>query len=104
MPRSVRWASPASWAELITARAASGVPGPGRARTRHGGGRIMADVLVVDDNLDISELLEALLAEEGHLVRVAHDGEEGLRALDERLSDVVILDVDMPVLDGPGMA
>lgn len=63
----------------------------------------MADVLVVDDNADIAECLEATLTLEGHYVRVAGDGERGLRALADRASDLVILDVDMPVLDGPAM-
>lgn len=64
----------------------------------------MADVLIVDDNTDIGECLESLLRLEGHRARVAVDGERGLLALAERLPDLVILDVDMPVLDGPGMA
>ena len=41
---------------------------------------------------------------EGHNVRRAQDGEDGLRALTQRLPDLVLMDVDMPVLDGPGMA
>ncbi|HLH30371.1 MAG TPA: response regulator, partial [Terriglobia bacterium] len=40
----------------------------------------------------------------GHTVRMAADGEAGLRALQEHLPDLVILDVEMPVLDGPSMA
>lgn len=64
----------------------------------------MMDVLVVDDNQDIVECLELMLTVEGHAVRVAYDGRAGLSALHERLPDVLILDVDMPVLDGPGMA
>lgn len=64
----------------------------------------MAEVLIVDDNQDITECLECLLTREGYGVRSAYDGEAGLRALNERLPDVVILDVDMPVIDGPEMA
>ncbi len=64
----------------------------------------MANLLIVDDNVDLAGLLEVLLTAEGHRVRVAYDGEAGMRALDESLPEVVILDVDMPVLDGPGMA
>ncbi len=64
----------------------------------------MADLLIVDDNVDLAALIEMLLTGEGHRVRVAHDGEEGMRALDGRVPELVILDVDMPVLDGPGMA
>jgi CheY-like chemotaxis protein len=64
----------------------------------------MADVLIVDDNADIAECLESLLTLEGHGVRVASDGEQGLLALVDRFPDLVVLDIDMPVLDGPGMA
>jgi CheY-like chemotaxis protein len=63
----------------------------------------MADLLIVDDNVDLAELLDGLLRSEGYGTRVAHDGQAGLGALNERLPDAVLLDVDMPVLDGPGM-
>jgi DNA-binding response OmpR family regulator len=64
----------------------------------------VTEVLIVEDNADISESLECLLTFEGYGVRSAPHGEAGLSALDDRLPDVVLLDVDMPVLDGPGMA
>jgi CheY-like chemotaxis protein len=64
----------------------------------------MADILLVDDDADVVVALEFLLGLEGHTVRVARHGEEGLRRLSERLPDAVVLDVDMPVLDGPSMA
>ena len=64
----------------------------------------MADLLIVDDDLDVVWVLEQIMQLDGHVVRVAHDGEEGLRSLNERTPDLVILDVEMPVLDGPGMA
>ena len=64
----------------------------------------MADLLVVEDDRDVAWLLEQVLVAEGHRVRVARDGEEGLRLLHERLPEVVITDIEMPVLDGPQMA
>jgi CheY-like chemotaxis protein len=64
----------------------------------------MADLLIVDDDPDVSEIFQELLAVEGHTVRVAYDGLQGLAALDERLPDVVLLDVEMPHLNGPAMA
>lgn len=64
----------------------------------------MAGVVVVDDDDDVAWLLQQLLELQGHTVRVAHDGEEGLRLLRQRLPDVAILDVEMPLLDGPSMA
>jgi CheY-like chemotaxis protein len=64
----------------------------------------MADLLVVEDNEDIATLLDALLTDSGHTVRRARDGQDGLARLVERLPDVMLMDVEMPVLDGPGLA
>jgi len=65
----------------------------------------MADLLVVEDNPDLAESLLAVLVDLGHQVDAACDGEEGLRRLASRkLPDLVLLDVEMPVLSGPGMA
>jgi CheY-like chemotaxis protein len=64
----------------------------------------MADILVVDDNVELAQLVALVLMAEDHGVRVVYDGKAGLAALDEGFPDLVVLDVDMPVLDGPGMA
>lgn len=64
----------------------------------------MADVVVVDDDEDVGWLLQEVLEGQGHAVRWAHDGEEGLKLLRERLPDLAVVDVEMPKLDGPGMA
>ena len=65
----------------------------------------MADLLVVEDNPDLAEPLIALLVELGHRVDAACDGKEGLKHLAAgKLPDLVLLDVEMPALDGPGMA
>lgn len=64
----------------------------------------MADVLIVDDDEDVAWVLEQLLLREGHTVTVAANGVAGLAAMQRRLPDVVILDVEMPLLDGPTMA
>src|SRR5262245_34622692 len=63
----------------------------------------MAEVLIVDDDRDIAEIAKVLLEGEGYEVRIAANGEEGMSALDRRLPDVVLLDIAMPLLDGPGM-
>ncbi len=64
----------------------------------------MADILVVDDDTDVAELLTIVLQSAGHVVRRAADGLEGLRLIEERLPDVIVLDVEMPRLSGPQMA
>ena len=65
----------------------------------------MAHLLLVDDDNDVVEALAELLRAEGHEVHSASTGEEGLVVLrGSPLPDVLVLDVDMPVLGGPGMA
>jgi CheY-like chemotaxis protein len=65
----------------------------------------MAHLLLVDDDDDIIDLFARFLRSEGHDVRSASTGEEGLQALRAApLPDVLVLDVDMPILGGPGMA
>jgi DNA-binding response OmpR family regulator len=59
-----------------------------------------ARVLAVDDEADIRELLRELLGRAGYDVDVADDGRAALRALFAARPDLVILDVNMPGLDG----
>ena len=62
------------------------------------------DLLVVDDDNDVSETLREILELEGYTVRVAGDGQQGLEQLLVRYPDLVLLDVEMPVMTGPQMA
>ncbi|HEY3355562.1 MAG TPA: response regulator [Polyangia bacterium] len=64
----------------------------------------MAYLLVVDDDADLAAVLAEVLRAEGHCVRTAIGGEEGLRSLNEKLPDLVLLDVEMPGMTGPTMA
>jgi CheY-like chemotaxis protein len=65
----------------------------------------MANVLIVDDDLDTVEVCAELLESSGHWVLKRCNGHEGLVSLDAGLRpDCVLLDVDMPVLNGPAMA
>jgi len=57
-------------------------------------------VLVVDDEPNIVVSLEFLMEQAGFEVRVAADGEAALRALEEKIPDLVLLDVMMPKRDG----
>jgi DNA-binding NtrC family response regulator len=64
----------------------------------------MASLLIVDDDPDLAELVENALVHEGHDCRLAQDGREGLALVEARWPDLVLLDVEMPILDGPDMA
>ncbi len=57
-------------------------------------------ILVVDDEADIRESLETLLALEGYSVDLAHNGGEGLLMFAERPYDLVLLDLMMPDRSG----
>jgi DNA-binding response OmpR family regulator len=57
-------------------------------------------ILIIEDNVRLATNLRDLLELEGHAVAVAHDGEEGLRrAISERF-ECIILDLNLPKLDG----
>jgi two-component system OmpR family response regulator len=57
-------------------------------------------VLVVDDELNITELVSLGLRYEGFDVSSAHDGRGALRAVREFRPELMILDVTMPDIDG----
>jgi DNA-binding NtrC family response regulator len=62
-----------------------------------------ANILIVDDDMDIPEILADILVSKGHRVRIARDGQEGLTMLHEELPHAIVLDVEMPHLTGPEM-
>ncbi len=59
-----------------------------------------ASILVVDDEPNIVLSLEFLLERAGFAVRTATDGEQALHAIEESPPDVVVLDINMPRLNG----
>lgn len=57
-------------------------------------------VLVVDDDPDARELMEMFLTKEGYTVRTACNGREALELLQTIRPSLILLDVQMPVMDG----
>jgi len=57
-------------------------------------------VLVIDDEEDYRIIIQEVLRSAGMEVRLAVDGEQGLRMLKEKPSDVVLVDWMMPRMDG----
>ncbi len=74
--------------------AARPVPPP-RARRR---------VLVIEDNLDAAESLQAALVSFGHVVQTAKDGHAGLALAREFQPEIVFCDIGLPVMDGYAVA
>ncbi len=61
-------------------------------------------VLIVDDDVETLAVERQLLAENGFRVVEAHDGAEALRVVQDDPPAVVVLDVQMPGMDGPSFA
>lgn len=61
----------------------------------------MKTVLVVDDEALIALALEAVLEDNGYQVLTASNGKKALELLAEELPDLVLLDMMMPVMNGP---
>ena len=60
----------------------------------------MQYILIADDNVDITDVLEAYVRKEGYEPLVAGDGEEALRLFRQHNPAAVLLDVMMPKEDG----
>lgn len=60
----------------------------------------MATVLVVEDEFGIADLIDEVLSDEGHQVRIAVNGKHGLEMLFQDRPDLIFLDYMMPVMDG----
>ena len=57
-------------------------------------------LLLVEDEKDLAGIIAQGLEEEGYIVDVAHDGEEGLYMAENFPVDAIILDIMLPVIDG----
>ncbi|MEO5368722.1 MAG: SpoIIE family protein phosphatase [Magnetococcus sp. DMHC-1] len=60
----------------------------------------MAVILVVEDDPVTQIYLEELLRQDGHRVVLASDGLEALACLDKNIFDLILMDIQMPTLDG----
>jgi DNA-binding response OmpR family regulator len=57
-------------------------------------------VLIVDDEPNIVLSLEFLMKREGYNVTTAGDGDAALKAVDAKVPDLILLDINMPKRDG----
>jgi signal transduction histidine kinase/CheY-like chemotaxis protein len=80
-------------------RAVAIVPAPGPVRAEQRGKRI----LVVEDEPTVAQLIADVESEEGHRVDTLLDSREALDRLEKKNYDLVICDLKMPHLDGPGL-
>lgn len=57
-------------------------------------------ILLIDDNADANEIMNDLLALEGHTITSAFDGPSGLALAMDNIYDVVVCDIGLPGMDG----
>ncbi len=60
----------------------------------------MAHVLVVDDEPEIVKMVSKIMESRGHRVTLARDGQDALDAVKRDRPDVMILDLNLPKMDG----
>jgi two-component system chemotaxis response regulator CheY len=60
----------------------------------------MAHVLTVDDSVSLRKLVASTLSSAGHQVAEASNGAEGLEMLKTRSFNLIISDINMPIMDG----
>nr|WP_073211617.1 response regulator [Acidocella aminolytica] len=61
---------------------------------------MMASILTVDDSPSVRWTIKMALTGEGYDVTEAYDGEDGLRQAGSRRFDLIITDLNMPVMNG----
>ena len=62
--------------------------------------RRQSHILVVDDSRSARELIQAFLEKEGYAVTLAADGKEAVKKFRAQFHDLVLMDANMPVVDG----
>ena len=86
MSHGIRWRVCEDWARAVV--------------NRKGSNQMDGRVLVVDDDPSLAEMLGIILRNEGLDVSHCADGSQAMYAFREHKPDVVLLDLDMPVMNG----
>jgi DNA-binding NtrC family response regulator len=60
----------------------------------------MANILIAENELALREFIARGLERRGHTVTLADDGATAVEALKEKSFDLLLTDIDMPILDG----
>lgn len=59
-----------------------------------------ASILIAEDDPLLQDLYKRKFAMSGYGIRIAKNGEEAIAAIEESVPDILVLDVNMPVMDG----
>jgi len=57
-------------------------------------------ILVVDDSPLVTDMIKKVLDTSGFHSEVAHDGMEALKKIEANIPDLILLDIEMPKMDG----
>lgn len=57
-------------------------------------------ILIVEDEPELAEVYQTLLAQAGYKVKVTHNGKSALEAVVDDDPDLILLDLRMPIMDG----
>ncbi len=60
-------------------------------------------ILLVDDEVELSQTLADILEPDGHITDQAENGQVALKKIEQNQYDLIISDLRMPILDGPGL-
>jgi len=60
----------------------------------------MNNILIIEDDLDISEVISEMLELHDYKTEIANDGEEGLKLAKTKQPNLIISDVSMPKMNG----
>jgi CheY-like chemotaxis protein len=72
--------------------------------SRHESSADAVNIMIVDDNIDAARSLAELLRSKGHYVIVAEDADRALSSLDKDRTQLFVLDIGLPGIDGYELA
>jgi two-component system cell cycle response regulator DivK len=67
---------------------------------RQVGGYMSKRILVVEDQPDNRQIIRDMLAETGYEISEAENGEEALAAIAKQRPDLILMDIQLPIMDG----
>ncbi len=62
-----------------------------------------ADILIAEDDAVLREVYTKKFTLSGYVIRTAQNGEEAIAEIQKKTPDILVLDINMPVLDGFGV-
>lgn len=60
----------------------------------------MKKILIVEDEKSLAQAYQTILEKHGYQVQLAYDGEEALELIEKTAVDLILLDINMPKMNG----